>query len=347
MDGAQQLLIGGVETIDVQDWEAHTDYRGYTATDQVVRWFWQVRPSFPSSSHPLSADAPSRRPSNPGRPRNARVSSNSQRARAGPLRTGSATCRGATGRGGSRLRRRWEGGRGRCLRVIRCVCEDSLWMLVQDGRLSVPCRGLQCFNRIDLPPYESLEMYAPSLSSRLPPLLTFSLTRSHGTQSRIETPFRTRRRRKRVPCRVTRAPTLGQVESTLPLRLLFLRLLSTSGTSAHLPPHLDNACRSQPTHSLRDHPRRLDSTLSPLAFPSFSPLFNILQTPFALLHPSPRFANSIRAATRRTQESASPFSSGFRTQELPTHLSSFFSRSVPVRRDRGTGIFISLHDSCE
>ncbi|TKA56149.1 hypothetical protein B0A53_01439 [Rhodotorula sp. CCFEE 5036] len=42
-----ELLIGGVETIDVDDWEKHTDYRGFTATDPVVQWFWETVKSWP------------------------------------------------------------------------------------------------------------------------------------------------------------------------------------------------------------------------------------------------------------------------------------------------------------
>ncbi|KAJ1927635.1 hypothetical protein IWQ60_002738 [Tieghemiomyces parasiticus] len=36
-----ELLIGGMSEIDVDDWKKHTDYRGYTESDQVVQWFWQ------------------------------------------------------------------------------------------------------------------------------------------------------------------------------------------------------------------------------------------------------------------------------------------------------------------
>ncbi|GAA5877402.1 hypothetical protein JCM3774_003587 [Rhodotorula dairenensis] len=42
-----ELLIGGVETIDVDDWEKHTDYRGFTAEDPVVQWFWETVKSWP------------------------------------------------------------------------------------------------------------------------------------------------------------------------------------------------------------------------------------------------------------------------------------------------------------
>ncbi|KIW05359.1 uncharacterized protein PV09_03875 [Verruconis gallopava] len=36
-----ELLIGGIADIDVDDWKKHTDYRGYTESDQVVQDFWK------------------------------------------------------------------------------------------------------------------------------------------------------------------------------------------------------------------------------------------------------------------------------------------------------------------
>ena len=36
-----QLLICGVATIDIGDWEASAKYRGYSATSRVVQWFWK------------------------------------------------------------------------------------------------------------------------------------------------------------------------------------------------------------------------------------------------------------------------------------------------------------------
>ncbi|PIA18973.1 HECT-domain-containing protein [Coemansia reversa NRRL 1564] len=36
-----ELLIGGLAEIDMDDWKKHTDYRGYTESDQVVQWFWK------------------------------------------------------------------------------------------------------------------------------------------------------------------------------------------------------------------------------------------------------------------------------------------------------------------
>ena len=37
-----ELLIGGIAEIDVDDWKKHTDYRGYTETDEVIQFFWQT-----------------------------------------------------------------------------------------------------------------------------------------------------------------------------------------------------------------------------------------------------------------------------------------------------------------
>ena len=41
-----ELLIGGIAEMDVDDWKKHTDYRGYTESDDVVQWFWKVIPHF-------------------------------------------------------------------------------------------------------------------------------------------------------------------------------------------------------------------------------------------------------------------------------------------------------------
>ncbi|KAK3682107.1 hypothetical protein B0T22DRAFT_276098 [Podospora appendiculata] len=37
-----ELLIGGIAEIDVDDWKKHTDYRGYTESDEVIQYFWQT-----------------------------------------------------------------------------------------------------------------------------------------------------------------------------------------------------------------------------------------------------------------------------------------------------------------
>ncbi|KAF2204788.1 putative E3 ubiquitin-protein ligase hula [Delitschia confertaspora ATCC 74209] len=36
-----ELLIGGIADIDVEDWKKHTDYRGYTESDEVIVNFWK------------------------------------------------------------------------------------------------------------------------------------------------------------------------------------------------------------------------------------------------------------------------------------------------------------------
>ncbi|KAK9238996.1 hypothetical protein V1525DRAFT_69628 [Lipomyces kononenkoae] len=36
-----ELLIGGLADIDVDDWKKHTDYRGYSESDEVIQWFWK------------------------------------------------------------------------------------------------------------------------------------------------------------------------------------------------------------------------------------------------------------------------------------------------------------------
>jgi len=43
-----ELLIGGIAEIDVDDWKKHTDYRGYTESDEVIVWFWKVVRSWDS-----------------------------------------------------------------------------------------------------------------------------------------------------------------------------------------------------------------------------------------------------------------------------------------------------------
>ncbi|CAG8459561.1 16376_t:CDS:10 [Acaulospora morrowiae] len=43
-----ELLIGGIAEIDVDDWKKHTDYRGYTESDDVIQWFWKCVKSWDS-----------------------------------------------------------------------------------------------------------------------------------------------------------------------------------------------------------------------------------------------------------------------------------------------------------
>lgn len=37
-----ELLIGGIADMDVEDWKKHTDYRGYTETDEVIQMFFKL-----------------------------------------------------------------------------------------------------------------------------------------------------------------------------------------------------------------------------------------------------------------------------------------------------------------
>lgn len=48
-----ELLIGGIADIDVEDWKKHTDYRGYTEQDQVIRNFWAVSRARTNCQQPL------------------------------------------------------------------------------------------------------------------------------------------------------------------------------------------------------------------------------------------------------------------------------------------------------
>ncbi|BGP68118.1 hypothetical protein NBRC10513v2_001445 [Rhodotorula toruloides] len=108
-----ELLIGGVETIDVQDWENHTDYRGYSSSDQVVRWFWQAVKSWPAEKR-----------------------SRLLQFTTGTSRTPPNGFRDLQGSDGPR----------------RFTIEKA----VGGGQGALP-KSHTCFNRIDLPPYESLE----------------------------------------------------------------------------------------------------------------------------------------------------------------------------------------------
>lgn len=42
-----ELLVGGCTEIDMDDWSKFTDYRGYTASDPIITWFWSLLRSWP------------------------------------------------------------------------------------------------------------------------------------------------------------------------------------------------------------------------------------------------------------------------------------------------------------
>lgn len=37
-----ELLLCGMQEIDVEDWQRHTIYRHYTRSSKPIQWFWQV-----------------------------------------------------------------------------------------------------------------------------------------------------------------------------------------------------------------------------------------------------------------------------------------------------------------
>ncbi|GAA5877383.1 hypothetical protein JCM16303_003311 [Sporobolomyces ruberrimus] len=117
-----ELLIGGVETIDVADWEKNTEYRGYDAQDPVVGWFWQVVGAWPAE----------------------------KRARLLQFATGTSR----TPVNGFRDLQGSDGPR-------KFTIEKAL---VSKGALP---KSHTCFNRIDLPPYDSLEILQDKLAFAL------------------------------------------------------------------------------------------------------------------------------------------------------------------------------------
>ncbi|CAJ0912814.1 9393_t:CDS:10, partial [Entrophospora sp. SA101] len=44
----RELEVGSIAEIDVDDWKKHTDYRGYTESDEVIQWFWKCVRSWDS-----------------------------------------------------------------------------------------------------------------------------------------------------------------------------------------------------------------------------------------------------------------------------------------------------------
>ncbi|GAA6013097.1 hypothetical protein JCM11491_005181 [Sporobolomyces phaffii] len=117
-----ELLIGGVETIDVEDWEKNTEYRGYEARDQVVTWFWTIVGGWPAE----------------------------KRARLLQFATGTSR----TPVNGFRDLQGSDGPR-------KFTIEKAL---VSNGALP---KSHTCFNRIDLPPYDSLEILRDKLAFAL------------------------------------------------------------------------------------------------------------------------------------------------------------------------------------
>ncbi|GAA5878981.1 hypothetical protein JCM8547_008682 [Rhodosporidiobolus lusitaniae] len=118
-----ELVIGGIGEIDVDDWAANTDYRGYTKDAQVVQWFWQAVRSWPKE----------------------------KRARLLQFATGTSLVppngfRDLQGSDGPR--------------------KFTIDKAVGEGKGALP-KSHTCFNRIDLPPYDSLELLESKLAFAL------------------------------------------------------------------------------------------------------------------------------------------------------------------------------------
>lgn len=39
-----QLMLCGMQEIDLSDWQKNSIYRHYTKNSKQIQWFWQVRP---------------------------------------------------------------------------------------------------------------------------------------------------------------------------------------------------------------------------------------------------------------------------------------------------------------
>jgi hypothetical protein len=37
-----EMMLNGPQFIDVKDWRQNTVYKDYTATDDVIQWFWKT-----------------------------------------------------------------------------------------------------------------------------------------------------------------------------------------------------------------------------------------------------------------------------------------------------------------
>lgn len=113
-----ELLIGGIAEIDVDDWKKHTDYRGYTESDEVIQYFWQTVRSWDGE----------------------------QKSRLLQFTTGTSRIpvNGFKDLQGSDGPRRFT--------------------IEKAGEINNLPKAHTCFNRLDLPPYKSLEMLQQKLT---------------------------------------------------------------------------------------------------------------------------------------------------------------------------------------
>lgn len=54
-DSSLQLMLCGMQEIDMSDWQKNAIYRHYTKSSKQIQWFWQVRRAGPISPVGLGA----------------------------------------------------------------------------------------------------------------------------------------------------------------------------------------------------------------------------------------------------------------------------------------------------
>jgi len=155
-----ELLIGGIAEMDVDDWKKHTDYRGYTESDDVVQWFWKVRTPFWWEKGLVDG-----RRYGHGMRRKSLGCYSLRRGLRGFRLMGSRICRAVMGLVGLRSRKLE-------------ISVNFLKLILGTLPPFVPCRyhghvfapsfycvsGLFSFNRIDMPPYKSYDQLVAKLS---------------------------------------------------------------------------------------------------------------------------------------------------------------------------------------
>lgn len=148
-----ELLIGGIADIDVDDWKKHTDYRGYTESDEVIVNFWKVS-CF--RYHLRAGPITDMHSVHPKLGRRAEVSFT-------PVRNGNVTypCERIQRPPGKRRTQEIYNREGRradaTTKVAHVVCKTL--------RISVNCLAHKhpSFNRLDLPPYKSYDALSQKL----------------------------------------------------------------------------------------------------------------------------------------------------------------------------------------
>lgn len=151
-----ELLLCGMQEIDVEDWQKHTIYRHYTRSSKPVTWFWQV--SVKNRCFFLTL-AYIKKNCNEViffvKFQFVKQSDNEKRARLLQFVTG--TCRVPVG-GFAELM----GSNGPQKFCIEKVGKES-WLP----------RSHTCFNRLDLPPYKSYEQLVEKLTYAIEETDTF------------------------------------------------------------------------------------------------------------------------------------------------------------------------------